>query len=189
MSIDKKRRTLSETITSIDDPIELSQKGQVVFTKSASTTAFIPTAIATPKVVTVVPHMVNFARNASAAATVIPVPYAELNTALTPESGLKLYTPASALAGGSYVTSASVKNCKLGQIFLDGTDYDLYRMKALKTASNAASNATMGAIFASASRKAVFVEAIPYTDSVKFIKLLDITAGTTLAFSFEVKGY
>ena len=62
-------------------------------------------------------------------------------------------------------------------------------MKALKAASNSASAATIGAVLASNSLKTVFVENVPYTDNVKFLKLLDVTAGTTLAFSFEVKGY
>ncbi len=180
MSINQKRRILSETITSVDDPIEWTQKGEVVMTKSASTTTFVPTTIAKPKTVNLLSHMANFTRqNASAL-----VPYAELNTALTPESGMKLYTAASAKAGGAYLTSAQVTNCKLGQLFIDSTEYKLYR---LKTASS--STATIGAVLASATLKSTFLENVPFTDTAKFIKMFDITAATTIAFSFEVKGY
>ncbi len=187
MSINQKRRILSETITSVDDPIEWTQKGEVVMTKSAGEVAFVPTTITKPKVITVVPLMNKLVRSVSTAATLTPTLFAELNTALTPESGFKLYTGASAYASGSYLTSASVKNCKLGQLFL--SDGKLYRMKALKTASNSASAATIGAVLASPSYKAVFVEEVPYTDNAKFIKLSNVTTQTTIAFSFEIKGY
>ena len=184
MSINQKRRILSETITSVDDPIEWTQKGEVVMTKSDVNVAFIPTTIVKPKSLSILPLMQNFAR---VTATATPLVYGELNTALTPESGFKLYTAASAKASGSYLTSAAVKNCKLGQLFL--SDSKLYRMKALKTASNSASAATIGAVLASPSYKAVFVEEVPFMNNVKYVKLADITAATTIAFSFEIKGY
>jgi hypothetical protein len=178
MSIDKKRRTLSETITSVDDPIELSQKGQVVLTKTASTYTFIPTTIAKPKSVTIVPHMTKFVRSVSIAATLTPSLYAELNTDGTPESGLKLYS----IASNNYKTTIAFSAAKLGHMFIN--DNKLYRAK-----TTWASSATIGAVLASDTLKATYLEQIPYTDNVKYIKVLEVTAQTTVAFSFEVKGY
>lgn len=186
MSLSKKYRVLSEKITSVEDPIELTQKGQIVETKSASTTAFIPTTITNPLLITINPNMANFPRQ-SASAGVKTQPYPELNTTLTPESGFKLYAAAS-VKGTHFLTSASVKKCYLGQMFMDSTG-NLYRMKALKTALNAASNATIGAVLASETAKAAFIEPLSLNDTVNYIKVLDVTAGTTLAFNFEIKGY
>jgi len=175
--LDKKRRTLSETITSVEDPIELSQKGQVVLTKSSVTETFVPTTIANPKVLSIVPLMEKFNKSASTF-------YAELNTALTPDSGYKLYSIAEAKTGGSYLTSTTLANTKLGHMFV-GSDNKFYRCKL----ASATGSATIGGVLASPTLKNKHLEEVPYTNELKFIKLKDVTSATTLAFAFEVKGY
>ena len=188
MSIKPKYRVLGEANTSVQDPIEVTQKGEIVMTKSSATVAFVPTTIKNPKIATILPLMNLFVRQ-SASASVKNLPSAELNTALTPSSGLKLYTASQAYASGSFLTSAAVKNAYKGQVFIDATSKELYKMKALKAASNSASAATIGAVLASDSLSAVFVEKIPHMANVKFIKLSDVTAATTIAFNYEIKGY
>jgi len=179
--LDKVRRTLSETITSVEDPIELSQKGQVVLTKSSNTYTFVPTTIKNPKLLTITPHMEKFSRQ-NASAGVVTTPYVELKTANVPDSGIKLYSAASVFAGGSYLTNVSLTNTKLGQLFINNGV--LYRAKFVETNS-----ATIGAVLASPTMKATYLEQVPYSENVKFMKVLDVSAATTLAFAFEVKGY
>jgi hypothetical protein len=177
MAIEKVCRTITEKTTSVEQPIELTQKGIIQFVPKSGKVLGIPCLIPNPKVLTLIPMTLITAQSLSA----------------------------SGLGGGWYSDlslhyATAVSNCFLdvASTVLEADKYDRIRMKSNYTLyQTLASMAATSASYATNFNQASLYKQLPeYGTNAKKYLVVNVANSASALFkvkkqklAYEIRGY
>ena len=179
--IKKVERTVTETGTSINQDIELSQKGIIQFVPSLTARHFvIPCNIPNPKVFTIIPMHSNSAHSLNASSSEA-LPWCDLVLHKASDVNASMFA---SVASEVYASDVGYR------LRMDTASYNLYVAAASQAATTAASNARLASNslwhpvpgFQNNAKKYLKVGPVTQSVSASF-------SVTKQKFSYEVRGY